>query len=132
MAAPLIVINTYAIKAGQLEGFRHFLLQRFKILEAKEPRVLAVQAYVNEAGTEATVVQVYQDSASMERHEQMAHAHSEWAQRHFLDATTSIQVYGKPNDVVLEKTRQWAKSGVTVSVKPEHLGGFTRLVAAAG
>ncbi len=83
-----------------------------------------MNAYVNEDGTEATIVQVYPDAAAMEAHE--------GARRHFRDATTSIQVYGKPSDVYLERARQLAASGVAVIVKPEHLGGFTRPMTTAG
>lgn len=132
MAAPFIVIRTFTIKGGKLEDFRQFLQKFFKIIEANEPRLLALNAYVNEDGTEATLVHVYPDAASMELHEKVAHEHTERAPREFLDATTSIQVYGKPSDVVLEKARQHAESGVPVSVKPEHLGGFIRLPPTAG
>jgi hypothetical protein len=131
MAAPFIFIKTYAIKEGKLEDFRQFLQEFFKVLEASEPRALAINAYVNEDGTEVTFVQVHPDAASKEHHSRVAHEHVERA-RQFLDTTTSIQVYGKPSNVVLEKARQHADSGVPVSVKPEHLGGFTRLPATAG
>ncbi|MBA3472137.1 MAG: hypothetical protein H0T57_02730 [Rubrobacter sp.] len=126
MAAPAIVIRTFTIKEGKLEGFKQFLRELFKVIEANEPRLLAINAYFNEDGTEATFVRVYPDAASMEDHEKV-HEHTERARRQFLDATTSIQVYGKPSDVVLEKARQLAGTGVAVSVKPEHLSGFTRL-----
>ena len=130
MTAPFIVINTYAIKEGKLEEFRQFLQELFKVLEANEPRLLAINAYVNEDGTEVSFVLVHPDAASMELHHQVAHEHTKRARREFLDAATSIQVYGKPSDAVLEKTKQLARTtGVPLSVKPEHLGGFTRLAA---
>lgn len=44
----------------------------------------------------------------------------------FLERTESIQVYGRPSDQVLEMMRQLAGSGVPLSVKANHLGGFTR------
>lgn len=131
MAAAFIFINSFAIKEGKLEDFRQFLREFFRVIEANEPRLLAINAYVNEDGTEATFVQVHPDAASLEHHHQVAHEHTERA-RQFLGATTSIQVYGKPSELVLEETRQHAVSGVPVSVKPEHLGGFTRLPATAG
>ena len=131
MAAPFIVIRTFTIKEGKLEGFKQFLREFFKIVEANEPRLLAVNAYVDEDGTEAAFVLVHPDAASMELHEKVAHEHTERARREFLDAATSIQVYGKPSDVVLEKTKQLARTGVPLSVKLEHLGGFTRLSATA-
>jgi hypothetical protein len=131
MTAPFIVINTYAIKEGKLEGFRQFLQELFKVLEANEPRLLAVNAYVNEEGTEAAIVQVHPDAASIKQYWQVVHQHTGRALRQFIDATTTFQVYGTPSDVILKRARQNAESGVAVSVKPEHLGGFTRLVAAA-
>ena len=130
MVAPFIVITTFTIKEGKLEGFKQFLQELFKVIEVNEPRLLAINAYVNEDSTEVTFVRVYPDAASTEDHKKV-HEHTERARREFLDATTSIQVYGKPNDVLLKNARQLAGTGVDVSVKPEHLGGFTRLAAAA-
>ena len=133
MAAPFIVIRTFTIKEGKLEAFKQFLRELFKFIETNEPRLLAINAYVNEDGTEVTFIQVHPDAASMELHEKVAHEHTERARREFLDATTSLQVHGKPSDVLLEGTRQLAAgTGVPLSVKPEHLGGFTRLPATPG
>ena len=132
MTTPFIVIRTFTIKEGKLEGFKQFLRELFKFIETNEPRLLAINAYVNEDGTEVTFIQVHPDAASMELHEKVAHEYTERARREFLGATRSLQVYGKPSDVLLERTRQLAGTGVPLSVKPEDLGGFTRLVAAAG
>ena len=49
------------------------------------------------------------------------------AYEEYIEATTAIQVYGPPNDAVVEMIRMMATPGVSVSVKPRHLGGFTRL-----
>jgi hypothetical protein len=132
MTAPFIVINSYAIKEGKLEGFRQFLQELFKVLEANEPRLLAINAYVNGDSTEAAIVQVYPDAASVKHYWQVVHQHTGRALGQFVDATMGFQVYGKPSDAILKRARQHAESGVTVSVKPEHLDGFTRLVAVAG
>jgi len=43
----------------------------------------------------------------------------------FFD-TQDIQVYGAASGGVLEMMRQLASSGAPLSVKPVHLGGFTR------
>ena len=50
MVAPFIVIRTFAIKEGKLEGFKHFLREFFRIIEAKEPRLLSLNAYLNKRG----------------------------------------------------------------------------------
>ena len=132
MTAPFIVIRTFTIKEGKLEGFKQFLNELFNFIETNEPRLLAINAYVNEDGTEVTFIQVHPDAASMELHEKVTHEYTKQARREFLDATTSLQVYGKLSDILLEGTRQLAGTGVPLSIKPEHLGGFTRLSATAG
>jgi hypothetical protein len=39
-----------------------------------------------------------------------------------------MEIYGRPNDGALESMRQAATSaGVTLTVLPDHLGGFLRL-----
>jgi len=127
MTAPFIVIYTYAINEGKLEDFRQFLQELFKVLDANEPRALAVNVYVNEDGTEASMVQVHPGAASLEQFWQALHKHTGRALGDFVGATTSFQVYGAPSDVALRRARQLADLGVAVSVKPEHLGGFARL-----
>src|SRR5262245_10494175 len=129
MAAPLIVIKTFAIKEGKSEDVKRSLPELFATMEASEPRALAINAYVDETGTELSFVQLHPDAASLEHHLQVEHEHAGPA-RQFLGANTSIQIYGKPSDLVLETTRQPAGSGIAVSVKPEHLGGFARFPAA--
>jgi hypothetical protein len=46
-----------------------------------------------------------------------------------LEKTERIDVYGTPSDAVLETIKQLAGSGVPLSVKAHHLGGFTRTTA---
>lgn len=43
-----------------------------------------------------------------------------------LDTTVSIQVFGTPDDAVLATLAQQRGSGVRLTVKAHHLGGFTR------
>jgi hypothetical protein len=43
-----------------------------------------------------------------------------------VEETTGIQVFGTPSDAVVEMLRLRAGAGVPLSVKPYHLGGFTR------
>lgn len=45
----------------------------------------------------------------------------------YIEATTAVQVYGPPNADVLQMMTAVATPGVSVSVMPNHLGGFTRL-----
>jgi len=132
MEAPFTFINTYAVKEGQLEGLRQFLQELFKVLEANEPRLLAINAYLNQEGTEVAIVQIHPDAASIKDYWRVVHQHTGRALGEFLEGPTSVQVYGAPGELVLERTRHSAGSGIAVSLKPRHLGGLTRLAAAAG
>ena len=46
-----------------------------------------------------------------------------------LEATVRIQVFGQPTEQILQSLRRQAGSGVQLSIKGEHLGGFTRSAA---
>jgi hypothetical protein len=127
VAAPVIFISTYAIRAGTLDGLRQFLQELFGVLEQNEPRALAINAYVNGEGTEVAIVQVHPDGASIKEYWRTVHQHTGRELAQFLDAPTSTEVYGDASALVLARTRHSVESGVAVKVKPEHIGGFTRL-----
>jgi hypothetical protein len=63
----------------------------------------------------------------MEHHEQVAHGRIERAREQFLDATVSVQLYGKPSEGILQKTKQLEQSGIPLIMKPNQVDGFMRL-----
>ena len=126
MSEPFIFIGTHTIREGKLEDFKKQWRELLDVVEVKEPRLIAFNAYVNEDGTELTVVQVHPDPDSMLFHMQVARDHISEAYLSVLEKTERIDVYGKPSDTALEMIRQLAESEVPLSVKANHLGGFTR------
>jgi hypothetical protein len=122
-------IGTHTIREGKRQDFKQQWRELLEVVEAKEPRLIAFNAYVNEDGTELTVVQVHPDADSMVFHMQVARDHISQAYQSVLEKTRRIDVYGKPSDAVLEMIRQLAGSGVPLTVKADHLGGFTRTTA---
>jgi hypothetical protein len=126
MSEPFIFIGTHTIREGKLEDFKKQWRELLDVVEVKEPRLIAFNAYVNEDGTELTVVQVHPDADSMLFHMQVARDHISEAYQSVLEKTKRIDIYGKPNDTALEMIRQLAESEVPLSVKANHLGGFTR------
>lgn len=129
MSGPFIFIATNRLKPGKLEEERKRVAGLCDFIEANEPRLIAFNEYGNEDGTEVGVVQVHPDADSMEFHLTVVREQAERAYAQTLDATMSIQVYGTPSEKVLEMLKQQAGSGVTLSVRPHHLGGFTRAQA---
>jgi hypothetical protein len=95
-------------------------------IEANEPRLIAFNEYVNDEGTEVAVVQVHPDAESFEFHMGVVGDRASRAYAETLDATTGIQVFGAPTAGILEMLGRQAGGGVQYTVRPHHLGGFTR------
>ena len=128
-ASPLIFIATNRLKAGQLERERERVQGLVEFLEANEPRLIAFNEYVSDAGDEVTVVQVHPDPASMEAHAEIVRERAQAAYAETLEATVRIQVFGQQTGALLKALHEQAGNGVELSIKGEHLGGFTRSAA---
>jgi hypothetical protein len=126
VSGPFIFIATNRLKPGALDDERRRVPGLVEFIEANEPRLLAFNEYVNEAGDEVTVVQVHPDAASMEAHLGIVADRAREAYAATVDATVRIQVFGEPTERILSILREQAGGGVEVVVNAEHLGGFTR------
>ena len=102
MPSPFIFIATNRLKAGQLERERKRVPGLVEFIEASEPRLIAFNEYVNDAGDEVTVVQIHPDASSMEAHMEIVRERAQQAYAETLDATVRIQVFGQPTDAILE------------------------------
>lgn len=131
MSGPVVFITTYAIKEGELERFEAILRQLLDALEAEEPETLAINAYVNADGTEASIVQFTQDAESIKRFWRILHQRT-GRSLDDLATTTGVHVYGSLGDIAIERTRHSTGSGAGVAVLPRHVGGFTRSVQTNG
>jgi quinol monooxygenase YgiN len=126
MSEPFIFIGTHTLREGKLQDFKQQWQELLEMVEAKEPRLIAFHAYVNEDGTELTIVQVHPDADSMGFHMQVVRDHISEAHQSVVEKTERIDIYGNPSDTVLEMIRQVAESEAPLNVKAHHLGGFTR------
>jgi hypothetical protein len=129
MSSPFIFVATNRLKPGRLDRERQRVPGLVEFIGASEPRLIAFNEYVNEAGDEVTVVQIHPDTASMEAHMAVVRERAQEAYAETLDATVRVQVFGQPSDAILEALRLQAGNGVEISVNGEHLGGFTRSAA---
>ena len=130
MSGPFIFIATNRLKPGKLDDERDRVPELCDFIEATEPRLIAFNEYADEDGTEVGVVQVHPDAESMEFHMSAVAERAARAYAETLEATTSIQVYGEPSEAVLKMLRHQAGTGVPLTVKRHHLGGFTRAARA--
>jgi hypothetical protein len=126
MTSPFIFIATNRLKQGKLEGEKKRLPQLIDFIQVNEPRLIEFNEYANEEGTEVAVVQVQPDADSMVFHMELIAERAASAYADTIDATTNIQVFGTPSRTVTDMLRRQAGADVPLSVKPHHLGGFTR------
>ncbi|MFH2038555.1 MAG: hypothetical protein ABIJ65_03880, partial [Chloroflexota bacterium] len=69
-------------------------------------------------------IQVHRDSESILTHWQTADPFMRDVMQYIT--TTRVDIYGQPNEAVLEGMRQLSSQGVVISVTP-HFVGFSRL-----
>jgi quinol monooxygenase YgiN len=128
MSQPFIAIATLRIKEGKLEDFTRSYREVVETVKEHEPRMIAFHGFVNEDGTEMTIIQVHPDTASMDVHMQVLRdklgEHVARALGPELIEPTRVEYYGTPSETALEMDRQIP--GLTVGIKPVHVGGFTR------
>jgi hypothetical protein len=127
MSGPFIFIATNRLREGKLAEERERAAELSSFIQASEPQLLAFNEYANEDGTEVGVVQIHPGAASMELHMEVVAERAARAYADTLEATTSIQVFREPSEVVLEMLRRQAGAGVPMTVKRHHIGGFSRM-----
>jgi|GEM_PF-765091 len=123
---PLIFIATNRIRPGRLDAERARVAELVRFVDDHEPQLLGFHEYVNDEGTEATVVQIHPDAASMARHLSLIAGRASSAYADTLDGTLAIQVYGPIDPDALAAIAGQTGDGVRITLAAEHLGGFTR------
>ena len=126
MSEPIVFISHFRVKAGQLDAFRPYLREGSATLQADKPRTVAFLAYIDEAGTQATIVHVFPDAEAVDRHVEGSGERSRDAYE-FLQPD-GWEIYGTPSAAALAMLQEGAvAAGVSLAVRPDYIGGFLRL-----
>jgi quinol monooxygenase YgiN len=128
MSRPLVYVDTSAVRQGALEELKGAIKELVEFVEANEPQLIAYNVYLNDDGSQVTVVHVHADSESLEHHMDVA----EPMFRKFADLITlsSIRVYGEPSEKALRQLHDKARllGNGDVIVHRLH-AGFSRFEA---
>jgi hypothetical protein len=125
MTNPIVFISNQKIKDGKLEGYKQYYQQVSEMTEAKKPGTVAHLGYLNEDGSEVSIIHIFPDAESMELHMKGVDELAKKAYE-FIEIV-SFEIYGKPDDTLLNMMMQIAGSGVELILKPHTLGGYFRL-----
>jgi quinol monooxygenase YgiN len=125
MFEPILYVDTSEIREGKLAELKSAIKDLVEFVDANEPQAIAYNVYFNQDGTRMTVVQIHPDSASLEFH--MKVAGPAFPRFTELVKLSTIEIYGRPSDSLLEQLRQKARmlGNGTVVVHELH-GGFAR------
>ncbi|MGH8945238.1 MAG: hypothetical protein ACRDVL_03730, partial [Acidimicrobiia bacterium] len=104
MADPIVFVSTHKIKEGKLDDFKQLSREITPLIEAGKPNTVFLQAYLNEEGTEVTIVHLFPDADAMDLHFQGADERTERAYE-FIQPQ-HFEIYGTPSDQVLSTMRQ--------------------------
>lgn len=126
MPDPIVYIDRSEVREGRLEEVKTAVKELAGFVEANEPEILSHAVFVDEDGGHMNVIHVHRDSASLEFH--MNVAGPLFAPFASLIQLLSIDVYGQPDDAVVEELHHKARilGGATVQVHPLY-AGFLRL-----
>ena len=129
MTDQVVFLDTSEIREGKLEELRRAVAELANFVEANEPDPISYQVFFTDDGRRMTVLQVHSDSASMERH--MEVAGPVFAKFADLLVLRTIDIYGSPSEKVVEQLRRKAELLGTASVAVhERQAGFARFVSA--
>jgi mevalonate kinase len=126
VAGSLIYVGTHAITQGKLDVAKAVSREMGAFLEANHPRMLHFEIYIDDDAHEMTVIQIHPDEDSLALHLKLARERIAKAYD-FLDATTKINIYGRPSDAMIDRIRQMAM-GAPIRFNVAT-AGFSRLTS---
>jgi len=125
VSEPIVFISHFKVKEGKLEPLRELSHEVQAALQAEKPRTAAYLFYLNEGGTDMSIVHVFPDADSMDVHAEGADERSRAAYE-FMEPA-GWEIYGAPSRSVLEIMKEAAsRAGVSLRLEPEMMGGFLR------
>lgn len=128
MSEPIAFVSHFTVKPGKSEDLRRLAVVASKQLEADKPRTLVFLAFFNDDETRVSFLHVFADPESMDVHFEGSDERSQAAYE-YVDPV-GWEFYGRPSQQALETMEQAAvSSGATLTVEPDYLGGFLRMVS---
>jgi hypothetical protein len=125
MSDPIVFVDTSDIREGKVEELRRAVAELAEFVETDEADPISYQVFFSDDGRLMTVLQVHPDSASMERH--MEVAGPVFARFADLLELRTIDIYGSPSARVVDQLQRKAEllGTATVSVH-DRQAGFVR------
>ena len=121
----IVYLDTSEVRPGRLAELKEAMAELAAYVEANEPRIVSYSVHFSEDAATMSVVHVHSDQESLELHLQVAGP--KFPPVAPLIRFRSIDVFGRPDDALVERLRDKAKAlgGGAVTVHDLH-AGFAR------
>ena len=130
MSGPIVFISHFKIKEGKLEGLKQHAQKMVELINAEKPGTLAFLQYLNEVGSELSIVHVFTDADAFDKHGEGV-AERARAGFEFLEPI-SRELYGMPNEKTLAMMTEIRPPGapeIEFHHMPQSMGGYIRFKA---
>lgn len=124
MSEPIVFISHFRVKEGKLDSLKQFAQAITEQIKADKPGTVVFLQYLNEEGTEQSVIHVFPDADAFDRHSEGV-AERAKAALEFIELTRR-EIYGMPSDQALAMSRPPDGSGITFNHMPQPMGGYIR------
>ena len=123
MSDPVVFISRMAIKEGMLEDFKRVSRDNAAALDAGKPETLVFLLYIDDGGSQLSIIHVFADAAAMDRHVAGAAERSRQAFQYLVPR--GWEIYGEPSASVVDSLRaSAAAAGVELRIYREFVSGF--------
>jgi hypothetical protein len=126
MSQPIVFISRNKIREGKVDEFRKHYRDSIPSILATKTDTIAQLAYENDDETEFTIVRIFPSAEALDLQIQGAAERSK--KTYDFIEPISIEIFGLPNSVTLEKMNKIAGTDVIMKVNPNYIGGFIREV----
>jgi quinol monooxygenase YgiN len=124
MSEPIVFISHFKVKEGELNNLMRHNQKVTEQIEANKPGTVAFLQYINEQGTELSIIHVFPDADSFDRHVTGVDERVK-AALEFIEPTRR-EIYGMPSGQVLTMLRPPHESGIAFQIMPQPIGGYIR------
>lgn len=122
MAEPIVYIDRSSVHEDRVDELKVMMSDLVDFVEANEPDILAYNVNFSPDGSEMTVLHVHEDTESLATH--MEVAGPKFPPIGELIDLESIDVYGRPDDALIERLREKAATlgDGRVTIHDRHRG----------
>ena len=122
MSDRIVFITTNQISEGALEKVKEATLKSTNFFYANGPQLMA-EVFIDENELRFYGIQVHRDSESILTHWQISDPYMQDVMQYIT--TSRVDIYGQPNDAVIESMQRLSSQGAVISVTP-RFAGFSR------